>query len=114
MDSTKTMWTVWPDWTVGTLMQMKPSIRKQPADSVPFGIDICTRGKHVWCAYSGETLVCVAATKKEALRKYQRARSGPLRPWVSHEVNEGRQDRPHPLEPGEPIGPESGGEYLKR
>jgi hypothetical protein len=89
-----------------------PTCKKVPADTVPFGPDVCTRGEHVWAAYSGETLVCIAATKKEVLRKYQRVRQGPLRP--SHEMYAGRRDRPHAVEPGEPLGVESDAEYVKR
>jgi hypothetical protein len=79
-----------------------PTCKKVRADSVPFGTDVCTRGEHVWAAYSGETLVCIAATKKEVLRKYQRVRQGPLRP--THDMNASHRNRPHPLAPGEPIG----------
>jgi hypothetical protein len=55
-------------------MQWEPTIKKVPADSVPFGTDICTRGNSVWAAYSGDELVVVAATAKEARAKYHRAR----------------------------------------
>jgi hypothetical protein len=55
-------------------MQWEPTIKKVPADSVPFGTDICTRGNSVWAAYSGDELVVVAATAKEARAKYYRAR----------------------------------------
>ena len=47
------------------MMQLKPTVRKIPADSVPYGRDICTRGSHVWAAYSDPVLVCIAATRKE-------------------------------------------------
>ena len=55
-------------------MQMKPTIRKQPASSVRYGDAIATRGNSVWCAYSDGELICVAATAKEACRKYLRIR----------------------------------------
>jgi hypothetical protein len=89
-----------------------PTCRKVRADCVPFGTDVCTRGEHVWAAYSDETLVCIAATKKEVLRKYQRLRQGTLRP--SYAMTDGRRDRPHAIQPGEPLGYESDAEYLKR
>ena len=53
-----------------------PTLKKVPADSVPFGTDICTRGTSVWAAYSRNRLIAVGATKKEAEQKYQRARLG--------------------------------------
>lgn len=93
---------------------MKPTIRKRPADSVPYGTDISRRGGYVYCAYDGEQLIAVAATAKEARSKYARARAGKLRTHASHDVNAGRQDKPHPLEPGEPLGTESTGEYARR
>lgn len=47
-------------------------VHKVPAASVPYGESISTRGDYVWCAYDDRgTLVCVAATAKEARRKYQ-------------------------------------------
>ena len=55
------------------LMQMKPTIRKQPAESVPYGPDISRRGGYVYCAYDGERLIAVAATAPEARRKYRKA-----------------------------------------
>jgi len=54
-------------------MQLKPTIRKVLASTVPYGDSICTRGKHVWCAYDGDILVCVGATAKEARMLYHRA-----------------------------------------
>ena len=54
-------------------MQTYPTIRRVPADSVLYGRDICTRGDHVWAAYDGDRLVCVAATAPEARRKYRKA-----------------------------------------
>lgn len=54
-------------------MQVKPTIRKQPADSVRYGWDISTRGGAVFCAYDGERLVVVAASAREARHKYSEA-----------------------------------------
>jgi len=54
-------------------MELNPTIRRVPADSVPYGPDICTRGSYVWGAYDGDRLVCVAATAPEARRKYRKA-----------------------------------------
>ena len=54
-------------------MQLTPTIRKVPADSVPYGPDIATHGNHVWAAYDDDRLVCVAATAPEARRKYRKA-----------------------------------------
>ncbi len=51
-------------------MQPKLTVCKQPADSVPYGDSITTRGGYVWCVYSGETLLGVYATAKEAKRKH--------------------------------------------
>jgi hypothetical protein len=48
-----------------------PDVRKQPADSVPFGTDICTRGNSVWCAYDGDVLIAVSPTSDEARRKWR-------------------------------------------
>jgi hypothetical protein len=55
------------------LMQLKPTIRKQPEDSVLFGPEISRRGGYVYCAYDGERLIAVAATSPEARRKYRDA-----------------------------------------
>lgn len=93
-------------------MQHKPTVKKVPADSVPYGTDICTRGNSVWAAYSGEELIAVGATAKEARAKYTRAMLGKLRP--SYVMTEGRRDRPHTVEPGEPLGVESDTEYARR
>jgi len=57
-------------------MQDKPTLKRQPADSVPYGDAISKRGGYVWCAYDGDRLVCVAATAKEARTKYYRVRLG--------------------------------------
>jgi hypothetical protein len=47
-------------------------VRKVPATSVPYGEQICTRGKHVYAAYAPDgTLVCVAATAPKARSKYR-------------------------------------------
>lgn len=53
-------------------------VRKVPAESVPYGESISTRGDYVWCAYDDRgTLVCVAATANEARRRYcERKRTG--------------------------------------
>jgi hypothetical protein len=85
-------------------MQLKPTIRKVLATSVPYGDAICTRGEHVWAAYSDGVLVCVGATSKEARELYQRARLNggygrppePMPNWIG-----GRRDRPRPLRPDE-------------
>lgn len=53
----------------------KMSIRKVPADSVPYGDSISRNGVTVWAAYDragdGETLVAVAATADDARAKYR-------------------------------------------
>jgi len=54
-------------------MNSYPQIRKQPADSVPFGPDIARRGNAVYVAYDGERRVAVAATAGEARRLYRKA-----------------------------------------
>jgi hypothetical protein len=54
----------------------KPTIRKVPADGVPYGESISRNGRTVWAGYDGERLVCVAATAPEARRKY--------REWAKH------------------------------
>jgi hypothetical protein len=51
----------------------KPTVRKLPADTVPYGTDISRNGKHVWCAYDGETLIAVGPTADEARAKYREA-----------------------------------------
>lgn len=51
-----------------------PTVRKVPADSVPYGSDISRNGKTVWAAFDEVgTLVAVAATAPEARRKYREA-----------------------------------------
>lgn len=61
-----------PDNRINTNQHRELSIdvRKVPATSVPYGDCISTNGTHVWAAYDGERLVCVAPTAKEARRKY--------------------------------------------
>jgi hypothetical protein len=88
----------------GPDVQWAPTIRKVPADSVPYGDAICTRGHHVWAAYDADRLVCVGATAKEARSKYRRIRRGTTvgRPPVTYpDELEGRKDKPHRLRPGE-------------
>jgi hypothetical protein len=59
----------------------QPTIRKVPANSVPYGEQITRRGGYVWAAYDGDRLVCVAATVGEARRKFKRLTDGlPGRP----------------------------------
>ena len=48
-----------------------PTIRKVPADSVPYGESISPNGRTVWVALDGERLVCFAATATEARRTYR-------------------------------------------
>jgi hypothetical protein len=55
-------------------MQKTPTLRKLPATSVTYGTDISTRGNFVWGAFDGDKLMCYAATKAEARRKYARGR----------------------------------------
>jgi len=52
----------------------KPVVRRIPVDSVIYGRDI-THKDHLWGAYrpDGVTLVAVAATAREARRKYYQA-----------------------------------------
>lgn len=81
-------------------MQMKPTIRKVLASTVPYGDAICTRGKHVWAAYSDGVLVCVGATSKQARMLYQRvsmhgAYGRPPTPLPSE--LDGRRDKPQHL-----------------
>jgi len=54
-------------------MQPNPTIRKQPADSVPYGESISTRGGCVYCAYDGDRRVATAATAGEVRRMYRKA-----------------------------------------
>jgi hypothetical protein len=52
-------------------MQSKPKIVKEPAANHTYGSSICRRGNSVWAAYSGDTLILIAATAKEARRQYR-------------------------------------------
>jgi hypothetical protein len=81
-------------------MQIKPTIRKVLASTVPYGDSICTRGKHVWAAYDGDRLVCVGATSREARMLYRRAcmNGGYGRPPTPLPSElEGRRDKPQRL-----------------
>jgi hypothetical protein len=96
-------------------MEYIPTLKKVPADSVPYGEQITRRGGHVWAAYSGEQLVAVGATAKEARAKYTRVRrriGESDRP--NYEMTGARRDKPHTPEPGEQLGTESNSEYIKR
>ena len=57
-------------------MQIKPTVRKVLASTVPYGDAIFTRGEHVWAVCDGDRLVCVAATSKEARELYRKVRLG--------------------------------------
>ena len=49
-----------------------PTVRKVPADSVPYGDSISRNGSSVWAAYDDNgRLICVCATAGEARRKYR-------------------------------------------
>jgi len=51
-----------------------PTIRKVPADSVPYGESISRNGRTVWAAFDdAEVLVAVAATAPEVRAKYREA-----------------------------------------
>jgi hypothetical protein len=53
-----------------------PTLRKVPADSVPYGDSINRNGQTVWAAYGADgVLVAVAATAKEARVKYREIRN---------------------------------------
>ena len=47
------------------------SVRKVPADSVPYGESISRNGRTVWAAYHNDVFVCAAATADEARGKYR-------------------------------------------
>lgn len=47
------------------------TIKKVPATDVPYGADICRIGHSVWVAYHEGALIIVAATSKEATRRYR-------------------------------------------
>src|ERR1700722_13753380 len=53
------------------LSERRPTmtIRKVPADSVPYGDSISRNGRTVHAAYDGERLVCLGASADEARRK---------------------------------------------
>ena len=53
-----------------------PTIKKVAADSVPYGESSSRNGRTVAVAYDGERLVYVAATAKEARRKYRSIQRG--------------------------------------
>jgi hypothetical protein len=86
-------------------MEYTPTLKKVPAESVPYGDIICTCGTSVWAAYSGNTLVAVGATKKEAQQKYQRTRLGKPGPHP-YRTPDAHPNKPHKLRPGEALGVE--------
>ena len=47
------------------------TIRKVPADSVPFGESISRNGRTVWAAYHNNELMAVAESADAARRKYR-------------------------------------------
>ena len=47
------------------------SLRKVPADGVPYGVNVSSNGRTVWAAYHNGELVAVAATRDEARAKYR-------------------------------------------
>lgn len=47
-----------------------PTVRKVPANSVPYGESISRNGRTVWVALEGERVVCVAATSADVRRKF--------------------------------------------
>jgi len=57
-----------------TYWPTKPDLRKVPANAVPYGDAICTRGNSVWAAYVEGVIVCLAATAAECRRKYLQVR----------------------------------------
>lgn len=86
-------------------MQRTVTIRKVPADSVPYGEDICTHGKRVWAVFEDSKLVCVGATAKAAREAYKRRQPWYGRPPVALPSElDGRRDKPHKLGPNEPVG----------
>ena len=55
-------------------MEYYPVVKKQSADSVPFGEQISRNGRFVWCAYDGgTTLIATAASAREARQLYRAA-----------------------------------------
>jgi hypothetical protein len=73
-----------------TAVEKKPTLRKQPADSAPYGTSITRNGRHVWAAYDGETLVAVAATADEVRGEYGRAYR---RWWAAQNYDHGPGER---------------------
>jgi hypothetical protein len=55
-------------------MRPLPTLKRVPADSVPYGMDISRDGRWVWAAFDGDRRIAVGATKAEASRLYDRAR----------------------------------------
>jgi hypothetical protein len=51
----------------------QPTVRKVPADSVPYGSSISTHGNYVWAAYEGEELIAIGPTAAEARGKHREA-----------------------------------------
>jgi hypothetical protein len=47
------------------------TIRKVPADRVPYGSSISVNGKTVWAAYHDDELVAVADSRDAVWRKYR-------------------------------------------
>ena len=48
------------------------TVRKVPADSVPYGSSISTHGNYVWAAYADDgELIAIAPTAAEARGKYR-------------------------------------------
>jgi hypothetical protein len=47
------------------------SIRKVPADSVPYGVSISRNGRTAWAAYHDSVLIGVGATRDAARSKYR-------------------------------------------
>ncbi len=87
-------------------MQLKPTIRKVPADSVRYGTDVSAGKLWVWAVYSAkDELLGIAATKKEArvlelkaLGVYGR----PLPLWsTEHSLTKEARTLAHKLKPGE-------------
>jgi hypothetical protein len=50
---------------------MEIIIKKVPADSVPYGEQVCTRGNSVWAAFDHDKFICCAATAEELRRTLQ-------------------------------------------
>ena len=89
-------------------MQLKPTIRRVLANSVPYGEGICTRGKHVWAVYNGkDEVIGVAATKKEARvveLKAMGVYGRPLPAWsMEHSTSKEARTLAHKLRPDEKL-----------